>query len=102
MLRVAYLGFIQFEKLSMSYPPLLKKEKNEIKKFTGEKIILLHILTEFVFFYLFTILGFVNCFLPSHFMCKKYVSPIGFNANFDTIFQNLGIIFKKTLRWIMF
>ena len=83
MLRVAYHDFIKFEKSCMSYLPLLEKRKKiKLKKFTGEKIILLHILSEYDYFYLFT--GrFLKIIPPSRFKCKKYNSLIGFSANFD-------------------
>ena len=65
--------------------PLVGREK---KIFTGEKIILLNILSEYDYFYLFTG-GFVKIIPPSRFKCKEYSSPIGFNANFDIqYFQN--------------
>ena len=63
----------------MSYLPLLEyRIKIKLKIFTGEKI--LYILSEYDFFYLFTV-GFVKI-IPSRFKWKKYSSPIGFNANF--------------------
>ena len=67
----------------MSYLPLWKiGKKIKIKKIIGEKIILSHILSENDIFYLFTF-GFVKIIPPSCFKCKRYSSPIGFNANFD-------------------
>ena len=47
MLRIAYLSCIQFEKSGMSYIPLFENRKKiKLKKFTDEKIILLHSLSE--------------------------------------------------------
>ena len=47
--------------------PLVGKEKKmKLKKFTGEKIILLHILLEYDYFYLFTG-GFVKIIPPISF-----------------------------------
>ena len=52
--------------------PLVGKiKKNILKKFTGEKIIILHILSEYDYFYLFTVV-FVKIIPPSRFTCKKY------------------------------
>ena len=51
----------------MSYLPLLEtRKKIKLKKITGEKIILLHILSEYVFFYLYTV-QFVKITPPSRF-----------------------------------
>ena len=65
MLGVAYLDYIKYEKIKYKLSPLIRK-KIKLKKINGEIIILLHILSEYDFFYLKTV-GFVKIITPSRF-----------------------------------
>ena len=59
----------------MSYPPLLEnKTKSNFKKFNGEKILILHILSELDIFSLIAV-GFVKIILPSGLMRKNVIYP---------------------------
>lgn len=77
--------------------PLLKNRKKQNERNLLEKF-LLHNISEDKsqnFFSLFT-MGFVKNFMPSDSVCKKYISPICFNANFLNLqYIKIQVFFQK-------